>query len=160
MRASARRCCRPRGAGRDRTMTTTAPAQPPSPARSRRRGRKTTPGRSAGRRKRRSARGAAMVDPGWPEAAERRLIGKRVSRLDGPAKVTGAAKYTYDIVRPGMLYAKMVCCPHAHARITKLDTSAAAAMPGVKAVRVVQDAGTEIQWALSEIAIVAAATEE
>lgn len=101
-----------------------------------------------------------MADSSWPEPAERRLIGKRISRLDGPAKVTGTAKYTYDIVRPGMLYAKVVHCPHAHARITRLDSSSAAAMPGVKAVRVVQDAGTEIQWALDEIAIVAAATEE
>ncbi|HYU32332.1 MAG TPA: xanthine dehydrogenase family protein molybdopterin-binding subunit, partial [Thermoanaerobaculia bacterium] len=101
-----------------------------------------------------------MVDYSWPKAEERRLIGTRASRLDGPAKVTGTAKYTYDIVRPGMLYAKMVHCPHAHARITRLDTAAAAAMPGVKAVRIVQDVGTEVQWALDEIAIVAAVTEE
>lgn len=80
--------------------------------------------------------------------------------FDGPAKVTGNAKYTYDIVRPGMLYARIVHCPHAHSRITRLDTAAAAAMPGVKAVRVIQGAGTEIQWALDEVVLVAAATEE
>jgi xanthine dehydrogenase YagR molybdenum-binding subunit len=77
-----------------------------------------------------------------------------------PAQVTGTARYTADILRPGMLYAKLVRCPHAHARITRLDTSAAEAMPGVKAVRVLQGAGTEIQWALDEIALVAATTEE
>jgi xanthine dehydrogenase YagR molybdenum-binding subunit len=101
-----------------------------------------------------------MVDASWPKAGERRLIGTRVSRQDGPAKVTGTAKYTYDIIRPGMLYARLVHCPHAHARITRLDTSAAAAMPGVKAVRVIQGAGAEIQWALDEIVLVAATTEE
>jgi len=101
-----------------------------------------------------------MADASWPRAEERRLIGTRVSRLDGPAKVTGSAKYTYDVVRPGMLYAKLVHCPHAHARITKLDTSAAEALPGVKAVRVIQGIGAEIQWALDEIVLVAAITEE
>ena len=92
-----------------------------------------------------------MVDASWPKADARRLIGTRISRQDGPAKVTGTARYTYDIVRPGMLYARLVHCPHAHARITRLDTSAAEAMPGVKAVRIIQGAGTEIQWALDEI---------
>jgi xanthine dehydrogenase YagR molybdenum-binding subunit len=101
-----------------------------------------------------------MVDANWPKAEERRLIGTRVSRLDGPAKVTGAAKYTHDVVRPGMLYARLVQCPHAHARITRLDTSAAEAMPGVKAVRVIQGVGAEIQWALDEVVLVAAATPE
>lgn len=100
------------------------------------------------------------MDASWPPAGERRLIGQRVSRLDGPAKVTGTARYTADIVRPGMLYAKAVHCPHAHARITRLDTSAAEALPGVKAVRVVQGVGSEIQWALDEILLVAATTEE
>ena len=79
---------------------------------------------------------------------------------DGRAKVTGTARYISDIIRPGMLYARLVRCPHAHARITRLDTTAAAALPGVKAVRVIQGVGTEIQWALDEIALVAAVTEE
>jgi xanthine dehydrogenase YagR molybdenum-binding subunit len=78
----------------------------------------------------------------------------------GPAQVTGAAKYTADIVRPGMLSAKIVRCPHAHARITRIDTSAARDVPGVKAVQILQGVGAEIQWALDEIVLVAAATEE
>jgi xanthine dehydrogenase YagR molybdenum-binding subunit len=101
-----------------------------------------------------------MVDYSWPAAESRKLIGQRISRLDGPAKVTGTAKYTYDLRFPGMLYARFVRCPHAHARITKLDTSAAEAMPGVKAVHVVQGEGTEIQWALDEIVAVAAVSEQ
>lgn len=96
----------------------------------------------------------------WPEAGKRSLIGKRISRLDGPAKVSGSAKYSYDINRPGLLFAKVVRCPHAHARITRLDVSAAEKMPGVKAIRIIQDVGSEIQWSLDEVAVVAAVSEE
>ena len=101
-----------------------------------------------------------MADPSWPGPGERRLIGKRTARLDGPAKVTGAARYSYDVNRPGMLHAQMLRCPHAHARVKTIDTTAAEKLAGVKAVRVLQGPGTEIQWALDEIAIVAATTEE
>src|SRR5258708_2523391 len=101
-----------------------------------------------------------MVDYSWPAPASRRLIGKRISRLDGPAKVTGAAKYTYDVHRPGMLYAKVLRCSHAHARVAKLDLSQVETMPGVKAVVVIQGEGSEIQWALDEVAAVAATSEE
>jgi xanthine dehydrogenase YagR molybdenum-binding subunit len=99
-------------------------------------------------------------DYGWPEPSTRRLIGKRIPRLDGPAKVTGAAKYTYDVHRPGLLYAKVLRCPHAHARLAKLDLSRVEKMPGVKAVEVIQGEGSEIQWALDEVVAVAAVTEE
>ncbi len=101
-----------------------------------------------------------MPEYKWPDANDRDLIGKRITRLDGPVKVTGTAKYAYDINRPGMLFARTLYCPYAHARITTLDTSAAEKMPGVKAVRKIQDVGTEIQWALDEIVAVAATSEE
>ena len=96
----------------------------------------------------------------WPEAGERKLIGKRISRVDGPAKTSGKAKYTYDVNLPGMLYAKILGSPYAHAKITALDTSAAESMPGVKAVRKIQDVGKEIQWAGDEIVAVAAESED
>jgi len=99
-----------------------------------------------------------MVDYSWPK--EPRLLKQRISRLDGPAKVTGSARYTYDLRFPGMLYARFVRCPHAHARITRLDTSAAEAMPGVKAIHLVQKEGAEIQWALDEIVAIAAVSEQ
>ncbi|HKI06338.1 MAG TPA: xanthine dehydrogenase family protein molybdopterin-binding subunit [Thermoanaerobaculia bacterium] len=101
-----------------------------------------------------------MADYSWPDAKDRRLIGQRISRLDGPAKVTGRAKYTYDLKPSGMLWAKVLRCPHAHARILRLDVSAAKAMPGVKAVRVIQGQGTEIQWALDDVVAVAATSED
>ena len=100
-----------------------------------------------------------MVEHAWPDAKDRRLIGQRISRLDGPAKATGRAKYTYDLKPDGMLWAKVLRCPHAHARVTRLDVSAAEKMPGVKAVRVIQGQGTEIQWAQDELVAVAATSE-
>ncbi len=95
----------------------------------------------------------------WPEAGERQLIGKRITRLDGPQKSSGRAKYTYDIHPAGMLYGRMLTCPYAHAKITSIDTSAAEKLPGVKGVLVIQPTGTEIQWAGDEIVALAATTE-
>jgi len=100
-----------------------------------------------------------MAEYKWPDADHRALIGKRISRLDGPAKVSGKAKYTYDVNRPGMLYGKMLLCPHAHAKVVSIDTSAAEKMPGVKAVHVIQGPGSDIQWMGGEIAAVAAVDE-
>ncbi|HSS50083.1 MAG TPA: xanthine dehydrogenase family protein molybdopterin-binding subunit [Thermoanaerobaculia bacterium] len=100
-----------------------------------------------------------MVDYFWPEAKDRHLLGQRISRLDGPAKASGRAKYTYDLLPKGVLWGKILRCPHAHAKIKSLDVSAAERMPGVKAVRVIQGPGTEIQWALDEVVGVAATSE-
>ena len=58
-----------------------------------------------------------MATVAWPPADKRTLIGKRIDRLDGPAKATGAAKYTYDINRPGLLFCKLLTSPYAHAEI-------------------------------------------
>src|SRR5260370_22466425 len=96
----------------------------------------------------------------WPDANDRRLIGKSFKRIDGPAKASGHAKYAFDMNRPGMLFAKVLRCPYAHAKVTTLDASAAKSMPGVKALRVIQDVGSEIQWESDEVAVVAAVSEE
>ncbi len=95
----------------------------------------------------------------WPAADHRSLIGKRVSRVDGPEKVSGRAKYTYDVHRPGMLLGKVVRSPYAHAKVTKVDISAAEKMPGVAAVHVIQDVGSEIHWAGDDVVVVAAVDE-
>jgi CO/xanthine dehydrogenase Mo-binding subunit/CO/xanthine dehydrogenase FAD-binding subunit len=62
------------------------------------------------------------------------VVGKDVPRTDAVPKVTGAAQYVADLHLPGMLHAAVLRSPHPHARIVSIDTSAAAAMPGVKAV--------------------------
>ena len=65
-------------------------------------------------------------------------------RRFGPAidKVTGTSRYTFDIVRPGMLHAKLVRSPHAHARVRAVDVSAAEATPGVVCTITGADLGT------------------
>jgi CO/xanthine dehydrogenase Mo-binding subunit len=55
-------------------------------------------------------------------------------RIEGPLKVTGGARYAADLQLPGMLTVRFLRSPYAHARITRLDTSAARAIPGVHAV--------------------------
>ena len=96
----------------------------------------------------------------WPAAEDRRLIGKNISRLDGPDKVTGRATYAYDRNLPGMLVARLVTSPHAHARITKIDTGPAEAIKGVRGVQIINGEGTELQWNGQEILAIAADTEE
>jgi len=101
-----------------------------------------------------------MADYHWPPADKRSLIGKRISRLDGPWKSSGRAKYSYDVNRPGMLHGKMVFSPYAHAKVVSIDTSAAEAMPGVKAVEIMTEPGKEVMWAGHEVVAIAAETEE
>ena len=101
----------------------------------------------------------AKVD--WPAADKRALIGKRISRADGPVKATGAAKYSYDVNRPGLLYAKLVWSPYARAEVVSVETGPAAALPGVKAVWKDDSLiGKEVNFAGQILAAVAAQTEE
>jgi len=101
-----------------------------------------------------------MADYHWPPAEKRSLIGKPISRIDGPWKSSGRAKYSYDVNLPGMLHAKMLFSPHAHAKIVSIDTSEAERAPGVKAVHVMTEAGNEARWAGQEIVALAAETED
>ena len=100
-----------------------------------------------------------MAEYQWPAAEKRSLIGKRMSRVDGPQKVTGRAKYTYDVHPAGMLYGKIVRCPHAHARVVRIDTSQAEKHPGVKAIELMTELGKEIFWAGDEVVALAATDE-
>ena len=68
------------------------------------------------------------------QEAKFKVIGTRPIRHDGVDKVTGRARYGADVTLPGLLHGKVLRSPHAHARIKSLDVSAAAALPGVKAV--------------------------
>src|ERR1035441_1018082 len=103
---------------------------------------------------------ANTPDYGWPPMETRKVIGKPIKRLDGPQKAAGRAKYTSDLKMKDMLYAAYLTCPHGHARVTSIDTGAAAKMDGVKAVLVIAEAGKELQWHGQEVAAVAATTEE
>src|SRR5436190_8192593 len=71
--------------------------------------------------------------------ADNKLIGQDYTTPDLVAKVTGKAKYAEDYRVEGMLFAKLLVSPHPHARVSRLDTSAAMAMPGVKAILTADD---------------------
>lgn len=68
-------------------------------------------------------------------------IGQSATRQGLADKVRGATQYTADLKRPGMLYGKILRCPHPHARIAAIDGSAAERMPGVHAVLTYHDVG-------------------
>ncbi len=70
--------------------------------------------------------------PPWGEDFS--VVGKPLRKIDGLAKATGAAVYTDDIQLAGMLHAKTLRSPHAHAKIRGIDTSKARALRGVHAV--------------------------
>ncbi|MBI2303599.1 MAG: molybdopterin-dependent oxidoreductase [Chloroflexi bacterium] len=67
------------------------------------------------------------------------VVGKRIPRLDGPLLVTGEARYAGDVKLRGMLHGKILRSPHPHARILRIDTHLAEALPGVKAIVTAQD---------------------
>lgn len=105
-----------------------------------------------------------------------KYIGHKQSFIDAKEKVTGKAKYVDDLTFPGMLHAKILRSPHPHARIVSIDTSKAAALPGVHAVITAADcppnkfgldvadvnilAVDKVRYVGDEVAAVAAETEE
>ncbi len=79
----------------------------------------------------------AEVTYNWPARDAAQVIGKRLDRLDGMAKSTGAAKYTYDINLDNHLIVRALGCPHAHCRVKSVDTTAAEKVPGVVLVHLI-----------------------
>ncbi|MDA0749231.1 MAG: hypothetical protein O2964_00810, partial [Verrucomicrobia bacterium] len=77
-----------------------------------------------------------MANVAWPKEGDRSVIGKRISRVDGPVKVSGEAKYSYDINRKGMLHAKAITSPYAHAKLISVDLSAAEGVAGYVAAEI------------------------
>src|SRR6185295_2569976 len=73
------------------------------------------------------------------DMADNKLVGQNYTTPDLVAKVTGAAKYAEDYRVEGMLFAKILSSPMPHAKVTRLDTSKALAMPGVKAILTADD---------------------
>ena len=112
---------------------------------------------------------------GTQQQAQPVLVGTSLPRPDGPDKVTGRARYTGDQALPGMLYARLVTSPYAHARILTIDTSAALSVPGVVAVFTAETLGIaqadplsrsqsplaqqEVWWCGHPVAVVVGETE-
>ena len=74
----------------------------------------------------------------WP-AGPRDIVGRGATRVDGVERATGRAVYTADLQLNGMLHTAVLRSPHPRARVTRLDTARAEAMPGVHAVLVPGD---------------------
>src|SRR5262245_63212142 len=94
----------------------------------------------------------------WDLDSRLKQVNGRHVRLDGPQKVTGRAKYTYDLSLPGMLWGKMVRASVPAGEIVKIDTSKAEALPGVKAVWTSES--RHVRFAGQDVAAVAAETPE
>jgi len=103
------------------------------------------------------------------------IIGKRVAKLDAPDKVIGRTRYINDMVLPRMLHGKILRTDRVHARIVRIDTAQAAAVPGVHAVITAADTpdfnigvikdnpplkGDKVRTIRDELAAVAAETPE
>ncbi len=113
----------------------------------------------------------AQVAP-WERDATFSVVGRGVPRVEGVEKVTGRARYSYDIRLPGQLYARVLRSPHAHARIVSIDTSRAEALPGIYAILSVNNAppitwykdsaifDRTVRFVGDEVAAVAAESEE
>src|SRR2546425_9429254 len=71
--------------------------------------------------------------------SEPRVVGKSLPRMDGAGKVTGTAVYAADVALPGMLVGKVFRSTEPHARIVRVDTARARALPGVRAVMTAAD---------------------
>ncbi len=117
----------------------------------------------------------ASEPPVLPVNKDLQFIGKSHERWDGPAKVTGRARYTADVQLPGMLYGRFVNATVPHARVLSIDTSEAEKLPGVKGVHIIgtllgsavlRDPSLEqakypvVRYAGQPIAAVAAATPQ
>lgn len=72
--------------------------------------------------------------PAWDKAAQLTVVGRPHPRVEGAEKVTGRARYAYDMRLPGQLYAAALRSPYPHARIRHIDTTQAEQLPGVHAV--------------------------
>lgn len=81
-----------------------------------------------------------------PPWGETKVVGKRVPRVDGYERVSGSAVYPLDVALPDMLHAAILRCPHAHATVKSVDTSAAEKMPGVRAVLTSKSPGANVPW--------------
>jgi xanthine dehydrogenase YagR molybdenum-binding subunit len=110
--------------------------------------------------------------PRWDASARLSVVGQPHPRVEGHEKVSGRARYAYDVRLPGQLYARVLRCPHPHARLRRVDSARAEALPGVRAVlhafnlpeiEWYEDARLferELRFVGDEVAVVAADSEE
>ncbi len=96
----------------------------------------------------------------WGADAQLKVVGTDVQRVDGPLKVAGKAKYTYDQHPAGMLWGKILHSPWGAATIKSIDVRAAKQVPGFKAVHIIKKEGRPLLYHGDEILAIAADSEE
>jgi xanthine dehydrogenase YagR molybdenum-binding subunit len=113
----------------------------------------------AARKSRRKEAGdvEAVSELAWPPRGDLAVLNHDLRRVDGPAKISGRARYTHDVRLPGMVYARVLTCPIPRAEVT-LDLEPARKIPGVEAVIALAEGGTK--WLGQPLAAVAASTPE
>ncbi|MGD0500790.1 MAG: xanthine dehydrogenase family protein molybdopterin-binding subunit [Bryobacteraceae bacterium] len=87
-----------------------------------------------------------MADLNPKPWGETTIVGKGIPKIDGRERLSGAAHYGLDMDFPNMLYAATLRCPHAHARVVKVDLAKAREMPGVRAILSDADKEANIPW--------------
>src|SRR5262249_32575724 len=107
----------------------------------------------------------------WGSAETLQAVGKAIPRRSGLDKVTGRARYAFDVQLPGMLYAAIVRSTEARGRVVAIDTERAAHIPGVRTILTPANFPTlpaqgrpalsqQVRFVGEEIAAVAAETEQ
>ncbi len=99
-----------------------------------------------------------VAGPEWGPRAALKVLDKELIRVDAPVKVSGRAVYTHDVRVPGMAWARLLLAPQPATKITKLDFSACAKVPGYLGHVVIE--AEETRWLGQPVAAVAGATSE
>ena len=94
----------------------------------------------------------------WPK--ETKFLGKSTLRLDGPPKVTGAAKYAYDVQPNGWLWGAILRSKWPAAKITAINLDKAKAAPGIKAAILARDGERQVRYYGEELAAIAGTSKE
>ena len=105
------------------------------------------------------ARELGQDPPPWDLDTTLRVVGADHPRLEAPLKVSGQARYSYDVRFPDLIYARLLGSPHANARVKSIDLSAAKAHPGVLYAEDLSRGG-QVRYAGQAVAGLAATSEE
>ena len=96
--------------------------------------------------------------PPWDANTKFVTVGTDLDRVDGLAKASGRAKYSYDMTFPGMQQAMILRAPIAKGKLTALSLDEAKAMPGITAVVALKDVGNKVRFVGDAIAAIAGTT--
>ena len=107
----------------------------------------------------RAAKRRRRDEPAWPARADLRVLNHDTRRVDGPAKVTGAARYSHDMRPEGMVFARLRLASLPSAKILSIDVAAAKAMKGVLEA-IVLERGERVRFLGQPLAAVAAERPE